>query len=98
MTWEHADAIRRCAAYVGASARGASARGASARGASARGASASRDRALRIADPLAPGARVQLRARKSRQLQGEQVVAGGDAGAAHGDYISRLRASQPLAP
>src|SRR5690606_42067589 len=40
------------------------------------------DRPFAVADPAAPGRRVDARARQSRMLHGQQMVAGGHTGAA----------------
>src|SRR5215510_8591530 len=44
-----------------------------------------RDGSRRVADPFAPGAGVQPRARFAGSFQGEQQIARRDAGAAHDD-------------
>src|SRR5262245_32635940 len=57
---------------------------------------AARDRPLRVADPLAPGARVEPRAADSRDFEREQALAGGHARAAHADDAGGAR--DALAP
>src|SRR6202020_1705106 len=60
--------------------------------------SASGDGPTRITNPFAPGARIELRARQSRDLQTEQAVAGRAPRAAHGCDLRRASAGQPLFP
>src|SRR5207244_10790819 len=52
----------------------------------------------RIADPLAPGPRVEPRAGKSRDLEREQIVTGRDARPAHRDHFRPTPPAQPLRP
>src|SRR6202795_2351143 len=52
----------------------------------------------RIANPLAPGSGVQLAAGQAGHLEAQQIVTGGDAGAAHGDQILGLLAREALLP
>src|SRR5260370_1607214 len=51
-----------------------------------------------IANPLAPGSGVQLAAAKPGHLEAQQIVTGGDAGAAHGDQIRRIAARETFLP
>src|SRR5687767_11510793 len=53
-----------------------------------------RNGSRRVADPLAPRARVELRSREPRVLHGEQVVAGCHARAALVDNRARVARSQ----
>ena len=52
----------------------------------------------RIADPFAPGAGIQARAAEAGVFEREQVVAGGDSRAAHGDQRRRRHASRAALP
>src|ERR1700733_2683575 len=61
-------------------------------------ASRSGDGSTGIANPFAPGAGVQFGAGEAGYFEAEQIVAGGDAGAAHGDQMPGLPARQALLP
>src|ERR1700675_23984 len=52
----------------------------------------------RIANPLAPGSGVQLAAGEAGHLEAQQIVTGGDAGAAHGDQILEAAARETFLP
>src|SRR5258708_2805335 len=60
--------------------------------------SAAGNRPPRIANPLAPGSGVQLAAGEAGHLEAEQIVTGGDAGAAHGDQILKIAAGETFLP
>ena len=62
------------------------------------GRSAARDRPAGIADPFAPGARIEPRARQSCALEREQIVASGHTGAAHHDHVGGRCFAKPIAP
>src|SRR5258708_34572611 len=61
-------------------------------------ASAAGDGSPRIANPLAPRSGVQLAAGEAGHLEAQQMVTGGDAGAAHGDQIPGVTARQTFLP
>src|SRR5258705_8588623 len=52
----------------------------------------------RIANPLAPRSGVQLAAGEAGHLEAEQIMTGGDAGAAHGDEILEAAAPETFLP
>src|SRR5262249_43951444 len=56
------------------------------------------DRTSRVGDPFAPRAGVQASTGEARALERQQVVASGDAGAAHGDQLLGRHTVQRVVP
>src|SRR5579863_873135 len=56
------------------------------------------DRAPRIGNPLAPGSAVEPAAGQAGRLEAQQVVAGSDARAAHGDQLVGWSSRETLPP